>query len=143
MSDENKRVMRRIFEEAMNGGNLAVLDELVAADYTDHDPSNPPDLPPGRAGLKQLISMYRSAFPDIRMTIEEQLADGDKVVTRWTARGHQHGELAGIPPTGKEVTITGIFIDRIVGGQLVESWANWDTLGLLQQLGAVPQLAPT
>jgi len=140
-AEENKRIVRRLFEEVMNRGNLALLDELVAPDYVDHDPANPPDLPPGREGLKQLISGYRAAFPDMQMTIEEQVAEGDKVVTRWTTRGTHKGELMGIAPTGKQATVTGIFIDRVKNGKLVESWANWDTLGMLQQLGAVPEPA--
>jgi steroid delta-isomerase-like uncharacterized protein len=143
MSEENKRVMRRIFEEGMNRGRLEVLDDLVAADYVDHDPNNPPDIPPGREGLKQLMSMYRAAFPDIEMTIEQQLAEGDLVTTRWTARGTHQGELAGMPPTGKQVSISGIFIDRITDGHLRESWAAWDLHGMLLQLGAIPAPAPS
>ena len=141
MSDANKRIVQRVFE-AMNGGNLGTLDEVVAEGFVDHDPNNPPDLPPGREGLKQLIGMYRGSFPDMRMTIEEQLAEGDKVVTRWSVRGTHQGELMGIAPTGKQVVVTGIFIDRIESGQVAESWANWDTLGMLQQLGAIPEGAP-
>lgn len=140
-AQENKRVVRRLLEEVMSGGKLGLLDELVAADYVDHDPANPPDLPAGREGLKQLVSGYRAAFPDVKMTVEDQIAQGDKVVTRWTARGTHKGDLMGISATGKQVTITGIFIDRVAGGKLVESWANWDTLGMLQQLGAVPEPA--
>ena len=140
-AEENKRIVRHLFEEAMNRGNLGVVDEVVAPDYVDHDPANPSDLPPGPEGLKQLMSGYRSAFPDVEMTIEDQIAEGDKVVTRWTARGTHQGDLMGIAPTGKQATITGIFVDRLANGKLVESWANWDTFGMLQQLGAVP--APT
>jgi steroid delta-isomerase-like uncharacterized protein len=138
MSAANKAISKRLFTEGMNEGKLEVIDELVAPNWVDHDPSNPPDLPPGAQGLKQLMSMYRAAFPDMVMTIEEQIAEGDKVVSRWVAKGTHNGDLAGIPPTGKQVTVTGIFIDRISGGQIQESWANWDALGMLQQVGAVP-----
>jgi steroid delta-isomerase-like uncharacterized protein len=85
-----------------------------------------------------------SAFPDLKLMVEDQIAEGDKVVTRWSATGTHQGELLGIPPTGKQTTATGITIDRIQGGKIVETWTHWDNLGLLQQLGVVPQMgAPT
>jgi len=92
----------------------------------------------GPAGVKELIAGYRAAFPDIHVTIEDQIADGDLVVSRWSAKGTHQGELMGIPATGKHATVTGITIDRIADGLIVESWNNWDTLGLMQQLGAIP-----
>ena len=82
--------------------------------------------------------MYRSAFPDMQLTIEDQIAEGDKVVTRWTARGTHQGELMGIPPTGKQATVTGITVGRVANGKFVESWSNFDALGMMQQLGVVP-----
>jgi steroid delta-isomerase-like uncharacterized protein len=135
-TEENKAMSRRSFEEAWNKGNLAVIDEVVAANYVGHDPAVP-NLR-GPAGMKQLIMMYRTAFPNIQFTIEDQAAEGDKVVTRWTARGSHQAELMGIAPTNKQATVTGIGIDRFVNGKIEESWSNWDTLGLLQQLGVVP-----
>jgi steroid delta-isomerase-like uncharacterized protein len=141
MSEENKRISRRVAEEAFSQGRLEVLDELVAEDFVNHDPAVPPELPSGREGLKELVRFYRSAFPDTRLTIEDQIAEGDRVVTRYTARGTHQGDFAGIPPTGKQATVTGITIDRIEGGKLVESWNSFDQLGLLQQLGAIPAQA--
>lgn len=137
MSAENKAIMQRYFEEAWNKGNLSVLDEIVSPDYVNHNPPVP-GLPPGPEGLKPVFQAGRAAFPDLHYTIEEQIADGDKVVTRWTSRGTHRGELMGIPATGKQVNITGIHIARIVGGKIVEHWRQSDDLGMLQQLGVVP-----
>lgn len=97
-------------------------------------------MPAGREGFKQFVLMYRSAFPDMHITIEDQIAEGDKVVSRWTARGTHQGELMGIPPTGKQATVTGINIERFANGKFVEEWSNFDALGLLQQLGVVTTL---
>ena len=141
MSDENKGIARRFIEEAFNKGNLDVLDELIAPDYVTHDPLVPPDLPPGPEGVRQLVSMYRSAFPDVRLTVEDQVAEGDKVVTRWSGRGTHDGDFVGVPATGKQGTTTGISLERISGGKIAETWVNWDTLGLMQQLGAIPEPA--
>jgi steroid delta-isomerase-like uncharacterized protein len=140
MSEENKRVSRRLVEEAFRGGRLEVVDELVDQSYEGHDPGSP-DVIRGPEGVKQLIQGYRTAFPDLDIRIEDQLAEGDKVASRWSARGTHQGELFGVPPTGKESRVTGITIDRISGGKIVESHDNWDTLGLLQQLGAIPAQA--
>lgn len=138
MSEENKAIARRLVEEAFVGGNLDLVDELVTPTYTPHDPASPPGLPDGPEGVKLLIQGYRSAFPDLRISIDTQIAEGDYVTTRWTATGTHQGELMGVAPTGKQATVTGITIDRIENGQVAESWDNWDTFGLLQQLGAIP-----
>ena len=137
MSAENKALARRLVEEAFNAGRLDVTEELVASDFVGHDPSLPEEVR-GPAGVKELIAGYRAAFPDIRITIEDQIADGDYVVSRWSGTGTHQGELMGMPATGKQATVTGITIDRIVDGRIVESWDNWDTLGMMQQLGAIP-----
>jgi len=137
MSATNKALARRLLEEAFNAGRLDVTEELVASDYVGHDPSLPEEVR-GPAGVKELIAGYRAAFPDIRVTFEDQIAEGDLVVTRWRATGTHEGELMGIPATGKQATVTGITIDRIADDLIVESWHNWDTLGLMQQLGAIP-----
>lgn len=137
MSAENKALARRLVEEAFNAGRLDVTDELVASDFVGHDPALPEEVR-GPAGVKESIAGYRTAFPDIRVTIEDQIADGDYVVTRWSAKGTHQGELMGMPATGKQATVTGITIDRIVDGRIAESWDNWDTLGMMQQLGAIP-----
>lgn len=136
MSEENKAVSRRVIEESFNQGNLAVIDELVAADYVDHN--LPPGFPEGREGFKQLVAMYRAAFPDVQMTVEDVFAEGDKVAFRWTAIGTHQGELMGIPATNKQVTVTGIEIDRLVDGKIVEHWAEFDQMGMMQQLGVIP-----
>jgi len=137
MSAENKALARRLVEEAFNAGRLEVVDELVASDFVEHDPSLTEEVR-GPAGVKELITGYRAAFPDIRITIEDQIADGDYVVSRWSGTGTHQGELMGMPATGKQATVTGITIDRIADGRIAESWDNWDTLGLMQQLGAIP-----
>jgi steroid delta-isomerase-like uncharacterized protein len=136
MSAQNKAIVRRVFDEVWVKGNMAVVDELIAPNHVDHRAM--PGMPPGREGVKQLVSMYRGAFPDFRATIEDQLAEGDKVVTRWSAQGTHRGALMGIPATGKQVKFSGITINRIVGGKVSESWASVDQLGIMQQLGLVP-----
>jgi predicted ester cyclase len=113
----------------------------VAPDAVDHDPQNP-YAGEGLEGLKKTVAMYRTAFPDISFTIEEQIAEGDMVATRWTGTGTNEGELMGMSPTGKHSVVTGIGIDRIENGKIVESWGNWDTLGMLQQIGAIPEAQP-
>ena len=138
MSEANKAIARRFIEEAFNKGNMAALDEIVAPGHTNTGPGSIPGLPPGPEGSKQIVSVYRNAFPDIHITVEDQIADGDKVASRWTARGTHKGELTGIPPTGKSAVVTGMCIDRIVNGKIVESWGIFDQLGMLTQLGVMP-----
>lgn len=140
MSAENKAISRRLLEEAFNSGNLDVVDELVSPEFVNHDAALP-EPTHGIEGAKANIGAYRDAFPDLRLTIEQQLAEGEYVTTRWSARGTNQGELFGMTATGKQATVTGITIDQIVDGRFVESWTNWDTLGLMQQLGVVPALA--
>ena len=134
--EANKTLVRRGWEEIWNKGNLSIADEQYAPNYILHMPDNP-DMH-GPVGHSQVVMMYRTAFPDLHFTIEDQIAEGDKVVNRVTARGTHQGELMGIPPTGKQMTVSGITIDRVAGGKLVESWATWDFLGLMQQLGVIP-----
>ena len=138
--EQNKLISRRLIEEGLSAGRHEVIDELVAPTFVNHDPSATGDMV-GRDGLRQLIDMYRTAFPDLRVSLEEQLAERDLVATRWSARGTHHGPILGIEPTAKQSTVTGITIDRIEDGKIVESWNNWDTLGMLQQLGVMPALA--
>ena len=137
MSEENKEKVRRFLEEAFNEGNLGVVDEIFASDYVLHDPANPEEIS-GPEGIKQFVQMYRSAFPDSHVTVEDQIAEGDEVVTRWTGRGTHQGELFGIAPSGNQVEFSGITISRFEGGKIAEDWTNSDTLGLMQQIGAVP-----
>ncbi len=137
-TEENKAIVRRYWEEAWNKGNLAVVDELVAADFDGHPQPSDPDFGRGPEGVKRLVGMYRAAFPDVQMTIEDMLAERDRVLVRWTGRGTHTGELMGIPATGKSATVTGMFLSRIADGKIVEGWGNFDALGMLQQLGVVP-----
>lgn len=116
-------------------GDLEIVDELVAADYRNHNPIVP-DAPPGPAGFKRNVAALLTAFPDLEWTIEDVIADGEKVAFRATGRGTHEGELLGIDPTGRTVTLSGIVIFRIDGGRVVERWAQFDTIGLLRQLGA-------
>ncbi len=135
-AEENKAIIRRWFESA-NQKKLDIADELFAPDYVLHNPDIAEGVH-GPEGIKCLVSMYLNAFPDLGATIEDMFAEGNKVVTCWTFRGTHQGELMGIPPTHKQVTVTAITISRIGGGQITEDWNNLDTLGMLRQLGTVP-----
>ena len=141
-AESNKALARRLLEEAFNAGNIDVVDELLTTDFVNHDAALPQAMV-GPDAAKASIQGYRSAFPDLRVTIEQQIADEQGVATRWSAKGTHQGDLMGVGPTGKQATVTGITLDRIVDGRIAESWTNWDTLGLLQQLGVVPVLATT
>jgi steroid delta-isomerase-like uncharacterized protein len=141
MADENKRIARRALEEIYNAGKLEVVDELIAPECVSYDVAMPEPLR-GRDAVKQQAQGYRSAFPDLRITIDQQLAEGDSVCTRWTARGTHRGELFGIAATNREATTTGITIDKLRDGRIVESRTNWDALGLMQQLGAISMPSP-
>ena len=120
-----------------NKGNLNFIDEVTDPNFVSHDPSSPEDMGGGVEGTRRFTEMYRNAFPDIQMSVEDMIAEGDKVVTRWTVRATHQGELMGIPPSGKRVEVTGISIDRIEGGKFLETWCNYDALGIMQQLGVM------
>lgn len=137
-AEENKAIIRRYIEEAWNRGNLGIVDEVMSPDYARYmaDPVKPLN----REQQKQRIAAFRNAFPDFHLTIEDLIAEGDKVVFRMTARGTHQGQFMGIPPTGKQITISIIDIVRLVDGKLVEHWGNRDDLGMLQQLGAIPTI---
>jgi predicted ester cyclase len=139
MSAENKAVSRRFIEEGFSTGNLAVAHEYIASNFANYDPGTPP-LPAGPEGYKQLVTMYRTAYPDLKLTVEDLLAEGDKVAARWTARGTNTGKLGDMAPTGKPMTVTGISILTITGGKVGTQYTNWDTLGMLQQLGVIPKM---
>ena len=136
MSRENVVAMHRIYDEVLNSGNFDVADELIAADVLSHDV--PTEYPSGLEGWKHYFADFRAAFPDLHFTIEETIADGDKVVCRCTMQGTHLGEFMGIPATGKKVSISGIDIAHFAGGKGVEHWANYDELGMMQQLGVIP-----
>ena len=133
--EENKDLVRRFEEEVWNGRNPSRVDAFFAASHIFRAAGSPPL---DREGHRQMIAHFQDAFPDGRNTSEELLAEGDKVVQRWTFRGTHHGAFQGIPPTGRPVTLTGISIWRIDGGTIVESWHELDTLGLMQQLRVSP-----
>jgi steroid delta-isomerase-like uncharacterized protein len=128
---------RRIFEEVWNEKKLSVIDELIAADYVHHDPQSP-DVQRGMEGYKQFVNFYLSAFPDLRFTIDDEIEEENTVVTRWTVTGTHQGDMPGLPRTGKPILLTGITIVRLSGAKVAESWNNWDALGMMQQLGAIP-----
>ena len=165
MSEQNKALMRRFYDEVFNKGNLGTVNELCAPNFVDH--TSPPGADPGAEGVKQMIGMYRSAFPDIRVTVEEMVAEGvkqmigmyrsafpdirvtveemvaegDTVVSRTTMRGTHTGDLMGIPPTGKQVTMRGLDLVRIAGGKATEVWHHDEELALFAQLGVTPPAA--
>jgi steroid delta-isomerase-like uncharacterized protein len=135
MSEQNKAIVRRYLEETINQGNAAALDEFTAPDYRGNMSGVPPF---DQAMHRQMLTAFRAAFPDLHVTIDELIAEGDKVVSRSTYNGTHRGEFQGIPPTGKTFTIGGMNVSRIVDGKIVEDWTVLDMLGMLQQLGVVP-----
>ena len=139
MSSENKQVVRKLFNDLLNKGNLAVADEIIAAHHVHHDPATP-DFGKGPEGQKQVISLYRNAFPDLKFTIDHMIDADDFVTTRYTSTGTHKGELWGIASTDKTIKVGGMAINRISRGRIVETWVIWDALGLMQQLGVVPAL---
>ena len=130
--EENRAIIRRGVEEGWNKGNLDIFDEIVASEVVHHNWRTR-----GLEAFKQAILADMIAYPDLQMTIEDMIAEGDKVVVRYTFRGTQQGETQGIPPTGKYVTVPGIFVCRCEDGKIAEEWDIWDELGLLRQLGAI------
>ena len=141
MGDEgrNKALLRRFYEELWSEGNLEVIPELVAEDFVDHHPL--PGAPQGREGLAALVVMWRSAFPDMRESVEDLISEGDKVVGRFTMRGTHTGEFMCVAPTGRRVAMSGIDIVRVADGRISEFWYGEHLLELMQQLGVVPDFA--
>jgi steroid delta-isomerase-like uncharacterized protein len=137
-SDQNKSVIRRVFNELINAGNLTAADELLAADYVNHDLPAPA---PGAAGFKQIIQMFRTAFPDIVITLDQVIAEGDRVATQGVFTGTHQGEFMGVPATGKRVAVKYIDIWRLEDGKGRENWVRLDIAGLMQQLGVMPAQA--
>jgi len=135
MSERNKELVRRLIDEAVNKGNLAVADELIATDYIYHEATAGEKR--GRDGFRHLIITYRTAFSRVRVTIDQQIAEGDLVATRWTATGTHRGEFLGAPPTNHRVSVQGILISRIADGKVAEEFECYDALGMMRQLGAV------
>lgn len=142
MPNEQNEAVARKGLEVFNTGDTSVADEIVAPGAVAHDPAMPEELT-GPEGLKRSVEIYRGAFPDLTVTIDDIFSDGGLVCTRWTSDGTNDGELMGMPPTGKRATSTGISIDRIEDGKIVESWVQWDNAGLVQQLGMAEAAAAT
>ncbi len=136
MATEANTAVARQFYAALNNHDLAAAAEVIAAEFVAHLPGMPDPL--DREGYRQVGAMFLAAFPDLHLTLDDVIAEGDRVVTRLTERGTHQGEFMGIPPTGRQVAYTSISIDRIADGKIVEHWVNFDALGLLQQLGAIP-----
>ena len=143
MSEQNKALVRRAIEEVLSHGDWEVFEEIYAPNVVTHyqAPVVPAGKLEGRDALRQIVESYRTAFPDLIATVEDVLAEGDKVVIRWTSTGTHRGPLGTVPATGKRVSVRAMAITRIAGGQLVEGWVMDDQLGMLQQLGVVPSMA--
>ena len=134
-TEENKALGRRIFEEGINQNQPSVFDELIAPSYVNYDFPAPTQ---GVEGFKMVIGMFRAAFPDMRVILEEELAEDDKVITHGYFTGTHKGDFQGIPPTGKQIKVKYIDVWRVESGKLVENWVQMDQLGLMQQLGVIP-----
>ncbi len=136
-TEQNKTLARRLIEEGLGQGNISLFDEFLTPDFVEHE-ELPPGTPPGREGAKQLITMFHSAFPDFKVTIDDLIAEGEKVVIRQTWSGTHKGEFMGIVPSGKNVSFGVIDTFRIAGGKVVEHWGQTDNFALMQQLGVIP-----
>jgi steroid delta-isomerase-like uncharacterized protein len=135
MATGNKEIVRRALEDSWQ--DPSVFDELISSDYVGYDPALPEPIR-GPQGAKDNFKQYSDAFEGAHITVKDQIAEGDAVATRWEGRGRHTGELMGIPPTGKEIVVEGLNLTRLRDGKIVEEWSNWDTLGMLQQIGAIP-----
>ena len=139
-AEENKAVVQRVYEQIFNQGNLDQIEELISPDIVDHEAP-----PPGMEGLedievlRQFVKMSHDAFPDLQFTVEDMIAEGDKVAARYTMRGTHQGEFMGMAPTGNRIEVTGTDIMRCEDGKIAEHWGNFDDLGMMQQLGVIPE----
>ena len=139
MAVDIKQTQRRLIEEPFVKGNIDVIDQLCDPGYRGHDPMTGDT---NREGVKDLARMYRAAFPDLKCTILASCAEGDTCVTHWRMTGTHRGKLMGLEPTGKRVTVEGMSFAKFRGGKLAEDWVQWDSLGLMRQLGVVPSAQP-
>jgi steroid delta-isomerase-like uncharacterized protein len=138
MSEENKAKARHLFEEGFSQGNIDVVDEVLNPDFVCYDPNSESGEVRGAETIKNEIEYFRNAVPDLTYTIEDQIAEGDKVVTRYTVTGTHQGEFFGVAGTGERITMSGNSIDRFEEGKMVEEWPEYDLLGVMRQIGAVP-----
>lgn len=136
-TEQNKSIVRRWVENGWNQQNVALIDELFTPDFVQHEPGAPMPVS-NTSELKAFVSAYLEALPDLHFTIDDLFAEGDKAVWCFSATGTHNGTLFGIPATGKNATVTGIIIFRLVGSKMAEAWLNLDTLGMLQQIGVIP-----
>lgn len=134
---DNLAVLRRYYDEVVNQGNLATVDEVIADDYVSHH-NDPAHLPPGPAGVKAFVTMTRQGFPDLKLTVDQAFGAGDQVASMWTMEGTHTGEWFGAPATGKHAKWSGVVITRFADGKIAEDWYNFDQISLLQQLGIIP-----
>ena len=139
MSAENEALARRFFEEFCDGRRLEIAEEILAPDHVYHDPQSPPS-PPGPEGMKEIVRLYQEAVEG-HWEVHEVAATDDRAMVRWTGHGTHSGEIMGLAPTGRSLKVDALTLLRIEDGRIAENWTTWDTLGMLQQLGAVP--APT
>jgi steroid delta-isomerase-like uncharacterized protein len=137
--ERNKMLVRRLMEDDISRGDKTVAAAIIHPGFVDH--TNPPGMQHGLAGHTAVVRLFRSAFPDLEWRIDDLIAEGDKVVARTTMRGTHRGELFGIPPTGKRVEMTGVHVVRIADGKIAEHWGNNDDLGMMRQLGVIPEVA--
>jgi steroid delta-isomerase-like uncharacterized protein len=135
--ENNKRLVRRLVEEIWNQGNLDVIDEIVTSDYVRHDPGWPEEIS-GREGLREKLCSIRRAFGDLEVTVEDLIAESDRVVVRWRMKGTHQADFMGIMPTRLDIALVGMSMHRMDNGQIAETWDGYDSLGLMQQLGVVP-----
>ena len=140
-TESNKALVRRYVEEVLNEKNLALVDELFVPTFIDHDSSMPEAK--GPAGIKRLAAMVHASFPDVHFTIQDMIAEADRVVYRYSVSGTHQKDFMGIATTGKQISFTGIHIYRVCDGKLQEEWENWDMLGLMRQLGVIPGPGPS
>jgi steroid delta-isomerase-like uncharacterized protein len=136
-AEDNKALVRRFVDEVQSGGNTDLIDEICSPEFVNH--SAPPGLPADCEGIKIVTAMFRGAFPDSYFSVEDMIAEGDEVVTRKTFHGTHEGEFMGIPPSGRTVNVSLVDVVRISEGRVVEHWSVGDNLGMMQQLGVIPQ----
>jgi steroid delta-isomerase-like uncharacterized protein len=141
MASENKAIVRRLYEEVWNKRRVELVDELMSPSHAMHD-NHLPDSGVGPEAYKRNVARYVTGFPDLRFTVEDMVAENDKVAVGWTISGTHKGEFRGISPTGKKVSIEGITINHIADGKIMDSYVNWDALSLLQQFGVAPAFGP-
>ena len=141
MADQDKELARRFYDEVLSTGDLDRVAEFCTEDIVDHEA--PPGMPEGQEGVKAFIRMFREAFPDLKATVEDILSEGDRVAARVKYTGTHEGEFMGVPPSGKTIEVETIDIVRVVDGRAAEHWGVTDNIGLMQQIGAIPEAAPT